>query len=537
MAGNQTTATITTRIAGILALTVMVSLPLGFFTVSRQYQAGSLETETAICADIIGMAFSTDVVSMLDETKQLDVLLARPSFTGRDDCRRIISLDNRVIAEHIHPLKGPLLTRTHELQEAGRPVGRLEITRSLYPLIVQTGFVALFSLALGASIFLTLWFLPLRAVRNAEQSLRRSEHRYRTLFEESKDAIIIASQDGQILDANTAAVALFGYSSREEIAAIGHVGTLFSPANRERLEAVLAGDGQLRDFEFSCRKKDGRWVSGLLTVIAGREADGETTTYNIFFHDQTQKKRIELQLVYSRKMEAVGVLAGGVAHDFNSILTIIIGFAEILQKRMGDDDPLRRYLNGMLAATERASHLVKGLLTFSRTGAAKPQLLDLKKVIFETGKLLGMIVGDRIDVSVTVADHELPVMADRELLQQVFMNLITNARDAMPEGGTVTISAAQMAMDEHSIERHGFGTPGRYVAIAVSDTGYGMEKEVAEKVFEPFFTTKEVGKGSGLGLSIVYGIVKQHHGYIAVQSDPGAGAVFTVYLPLLATPD
>jgi signal transduction histidine kinase len=238
------------------------------------------------------------------------------------------------------------------------------------------------------------------------------------------------------------------------------------------------------------------------------------------------------QLRQSQKMEAVGQLAGGIAHDFNNILSAIIGYADLLRLKIKDDAPMRRYAMQILESADRATHLTKGLLTFSRSQILNPQPLHLNDIIRRLNTLLSRSIGENIELK-TVLNKHLTVCADRAQLELVLINLANNARDAMPQGGILTIETSTVTVDDNFKKRHGFGEAGKYALISVTDSGIGMDEKTRVRIFEPFFTTKEVGKGTGLGLSMVYGVIKQHQGYIDVNSKPGSGTTFSIYLPLL----
>ncbi len=249
--------------------------------------------------------------------------------------------------------------------------------------------------------------------------------------------------------------------------------------------------------------------------------------------DITEMKRLEEQFRHSQKLEAVGLLAGGVAHDFNNILTAIIGYASLLQMRREKPETIGTYAEEILAAAERASYLTQSLLLFSRKQDSLLKQVNLNDIIRVTDKLLRRIIGEDVELALSLADHPLIVMADSGQIDQVLMNLCTNARDAMPRGGRITVETSSIQTDRAFFPDQPPGQAGHYAVLAVSDTGCGMDDLTRQKIFEPFFTTKEPGKGTGLGLSIIYGIVRQHGGFITVDSSPGAGTIFRIYLPLL----
>ncbi len=248
---------------------------------------------------------------------------------------------------------------------------------------------------------------------------------------------------------------------------------------------------------------------------------------------EAEQQKLREQLIQAQKMEAVGQLAGGIAHDFNNILTAMIGYGHLLKMKLKEDDPLRTFADHILSLSDRAANLTQSLLAFSRKQVMNPKPVNLNEIIRAVEKLLLRIIGEDIRIQTSFAEKDTIVMADHVQVEQVLMNLATNARDAMPKGGQLTISTDAIDIDPEFIREHGFGKEGMYALILVTDTGVGMDRETREKIFEPFFTTKEVGKGTGLGLAMVYGIIKQHEGYINVYSEPGKGTTFRIYLPLI----
>ncbi len=248
---------------------------------------------------------------------------------------------------------------------------------------------------------------------------------------------------------------------------------------------------------------------------------------------EDEKEKLHAQLLQSQKMEAVGQLAGGISHDFNNILTAMMGYGHILKMKMKEEDPLRTYADQILLLSDKAAKLTQSLLSFSRKRIMNPEPVNLNEVIKRIDYLLSRIIGEDIRLQTTLSEEALIVMADSGHIEQVLMNLATNARDAMPKGGLLTIGTETLDIDHEFIKEHGYGKEGQYALISLTDTGAGMDRETREKIFEPFFTTKEVGKGTGLGLATVYGIIKQHDGYINVYSEPGSGTTFRIYLPLI----
>lgn len=250
--------------------------------------------------------------------------------------------------------------------------------------------------------------------------------------------------------------------------------------------------------------------------------------------DITDYKRLEEQLIQAQKMEAIGQLAGGIAHDFNNILTAIIGYASIILEDLKEDDPVAVRVSHILSAAEKGANLVQNLLTFSRKQTSNPRPIDLNEIIKGIYNLLRKLIRENIELRVSLTQDEIVIMADSGQIEQVLMNLVTNARDAMPEGGVLSIKTERVSLDETFVKTYGFGQVGNYALLTVSDTGVGMDEKTKERIFEPFFTTKEVGKGTGLGMAMVYSIVRQHNGYIDIHSKPNKGTTFRIYLPLLS---
>jgi PAS domain S-box-containing protein len=306
-------------------------------------------------------------------------------------------------------------------------------------------------------------------------------------------------------------------------------------------DAALYARPGVQVYENSILHADGTMHDVIFNKATYVDAEGNTAGIVGAITDVTQRKqaeeerkKLETQLLQAQKMEAIGQLAGGIAHDFNNILTAIIGYAQLLIIRMEKSSPLRHYIEQVFTSAERAADLTKDLLAFSRKQVLHTQLLDLCDVLGRVQKMLERLIPEDIEFRTTVTENELTVMADRGQIEQVLMNLVTNARDAMPQGGILSVDVAPVVMDGQFVHAHGFGEPGEYACISVTDSGHGMDEETQRKIFEPFFTTKEVGKGTGLGMAIIYGIVKQHNGYISVYSEPERGTTFRIYLPLVA---
>jgi len=275
----------------------------------------------------------------------------------------------------------------------------------------------------------------------------------------------------------------------------------------------------------------GKWL--FFTAAPLRNQQGKIVGAIETFQDITEQKSMEQQLRHAQKMEAIGTLAGGIAHDFNNLLTVILGNAELALMNVIKNESLRKGIEEIKKAGDKAASLTRQLLAFSRKQIVKPEVMDLNKVINEMEKMLKRMIGENIELQTVLGTELWKVYADSGQIDQVIMNLVVNAEDAMPQGGKLTIDTANADLDRNYFREHGIKEekPGHYVMLAISDTGIGIDKEIQSHIFEPFFTTKEVGKGTGLGMSTVYGIVKQNNGFIWVYSKPEQGTTFKIYLP------
>ncbi|MFA5073153.1 MAG: PAS domain S-box protein [Nitrospirota bacterium] len=373
--------------------------------------------------------------------------------------------------------------------------------------------------------------------KQAEESLLESERKLRAITDTATDAIILANDEGKIIYWNSSANRMLGYSPEEiegkSITLI--IPTQYQDAHAKAFNAFAkTGQGTMigKTYEVSALKKDESELPIELS-ISGILLQGKWHSAGII-RDISERKKLEAQLRHSQKMEAVGQLAGGIAHDFNNILTAIIGYGHLMQIKMNPDDPLRMNVNHILEAADRAANLTRSLLTFSRRQILNSQRLDLNEIIRRVERLLRMVIGEDIELTTSFKKDPLFINADSSQIEVALMNLATNARDAMPNGGTISIETDVVELDNSFIRAYGYGKIGHYAVIMVTDTGTGIDDKIRKRIFEPFFTTKEVGKGTGLGLSIVYGVIKQHHGYINVYSEPGKGTTFKIYLPLIS---
>jgi len=364
-----------------------------------------------------------------------------------------------------------------------------------------------------------------------EKALRESEERYRRLIEEDLTGDYITTPDGKLLFCNPAFARIFGFESVEE--AMNYNIALLYPSleDRDKFLELLRKKKKLELHEMELRTCHRKPVYVIQNAIGTFNNKGELVEIRGYLFDITERKHLEEQFRQAQKMEAIGVLAGGVAHDFNNLLTVITGYCQLLLNRLAKNDPLRKEVEQINEAGERAASLTNQLLAFSRRQVMQPKVLNLNSVILNMDRMLRRLIGEDIVIKTSLDPNLGNVKVDPTQIEQIIMNLAVNARDAMPQGGKFTIETANIYIDETHTKQHVSVQTGPYVLLAISDNGSGMDAETQARIFEPFFTTKGPGKGTGLGLSTVYGIVKQFGGNIWVYSEPGEGTTFKIYLP------
>lgn len=370
-------------------------------------------------------------------------------------------------------------------------------------------------------------------IHRMSRRLIEGEELFRLITENAADMIAVVDAEGHRLYNSPAYQRVLGYSP-EELRLTSSLEQIH-PDDRSLVqeaakEALSTGVG--RRIEYRMRHKDGSWCALESTASTILDSDGKVEKLVIVNRDITGRRRLQQQFHQAQKMEAVGRLSGGVAHDFNNLLGVIIGYGEILEEGVKKDDPLRDSVDEILRAGKQAAGLTRQLLAFSRQQVLEAKVLDLNVVITEVEKMLRRLIGEDIELTAVLEPGLGRVKADQGQIEQVILNMAVNARDAMPQGGKLSLETANVEIDEAFAQSSPYPVQtGPYVCLTVTDTGIGMDAATQAQVFEPFFTTKEKGKGTGLGLSMVYGVVKQSGGYINVFSEPGAGTTFKVYLP------
>jgi len=369
-----------------------------------------------------------------------------------------------------------------------------------------------------------------------EEALRHSEARYRSLIQSAVYGIYRGSVDGRFLDVNPALIHMLGYDSAEEILTLDPKREVFvEPAAHAHLMQEFQRTGKLDSAEVRWKRKDGSAITVRLSGRSADAADDRDGTLEIIAEDVTERRALEDQFRQAQKMEAVGRLAGGVAHDFNNLLMVVSGYTEVLIEELNENDPLLPKIQAIQQAADRATTLTRQLLAFSRKQLLELKVVDVNAIVADMERLLRPLIGENIDLTTRLSPNVGHTRADAGQLEQVIMNLVVNAKDAMPNGGRILIQTSGEELDALRRE-HSLIQPGSYILLSVSDTGGGMDKETQSRIFEPFFTTKEKGKGTGLGLSTVYGIVKQSGGYIFAHSEMGSGTTFRIYLPKVTDP-
>ncbi|HUJ33024.1 MAG TPA: ATP-binding protein [Candidatus Acidoferrum sp.] len=362
--------------------------------------------------------------------------------------------------------------------------------------------------------------------------LAAQEELFCLIGENAADMIAVVTVKGERLYNSPSYEKLLGYSP-EELERT----SAYEQIHPDDLPGVVAAAQEARTtgigrrLEYRIRHKNGEWRVLESTASTVRNAEGEVEKLVIVNRDITERRELEHQLVLSQRLEAVGKLSGGIAHDFNNLLGVIIGYSEALQQTIGPEDSRREAIDEIQKAGQRAATLTHQLLAFSRKQVMEPKILDLNSIVVDMQKMLRRLIGEDIELKFETSPDLGRVKADRGQLEQVILNLAVNARDAMPRGGELKIKVANAVLDEKDAARHRYVVPGQYILLKVSDTGIGMSAATQAHIFEPFFTTKEKGKGTGLGLATVYGVVKQSGGYIWLESEVGKGTTFRIFLP------
>ena len=498
-----------------------------------------------VCRDLaLALGVPQAAAAMLNEGKTEAVVVAEYLAEGRPPALGVaLPVKGNPSVEHLLEHKRPFVVddaRTDWRMEAVRPISLQRGTVSLLvlPLIVEGEVIG--SLGIDA-----IEFRPFTqdevdmAQRVADQvsgalarvRLEETQRRLTAAIEQAAESIIITDIQGKVLYVNPAFERASGYSSTEVIGRVSHIlkSSEHDPELYELLQTLRSGEvwqGRLVN-----RGKDGSLYLEESTITPVRDQAGKIVNYVAVNRDVTREVQLEEELRQAQKMEALGRLAGGIAHDFNNLLTVIQLSARLLQRQLRPQDPLWEHVQRIQETSDRAATLTRRLLSFSRRELIEPRILDLNQVVSDLSRMLKRIIGEDIELLTDLGDDLWLVQADPSQIEQVIVNLAVNARDAMPQGGTLLIETSNAVLDEIYTAEHVDVEPGEYVLLSITDTGVGIDEEAQRHIFEPFFTTKERGRGTGLGLAAVFGIVKQNKGHIWFHSQEGVGTTFRVYLP------
>ena len=525
-----------TRIISLLAgfltfLTVSVP-PVTYLVFSYRYIEGNIETAAEFSAHAVTELVAKNPEMWRFEHVRLVEFLSRSSSGGEPETRRVLDDRGRLIAESPGSAPAPRITTSLPIFDAGVAVGSVQITRSLRPAVLRTVAFALALLPLGFIVFAVIRTIPLRAIRRSAEALTRSEARFRALIEKSTDMIVLLDAQMRIQFWSPSATETMGWTA-EEMRGRRALECIHDD-DRQRVLAAFAGvvaqPGGAMHADLRFRHRDGSWR---LLEAFGRSLLDDPAVQGVVVNtrDVTEQRRLEEQFQQGQKLESIGRLAGGVAHDFNNLLTVILGCTESLKESLSGGAPGLAEVEDIHSAAERARDLTRHLLAFARKQVFAPVPLDLNAVLRGSERLLRRMVGEDVAVVVKLAPDLWPTRCDPAQIEQVVVNLAANARDSIARTGTLTVETCNVHVGAADAVRFADQPAGDYVRLTVSDSGAGLSPEVKAHLFEPFFTTKPKGRGTGLGLAMVYGIVKQSGGMIHVQSEPGAGTAFELYFP------
>ncbi|HSM91814.1 MAG TPA: ATP-binding protein [Anaeromyxobacteraceae bacterium] len=529
--------------ATAVTLGLVLIPPAAWLLLSWERAAGALEAEVELASWTLTQVVSADPDLWEFESSRVSEHLARRARDGVAERRRVLDATGAVVAESSDPVAPPLLTRRLPLFDAGVQVGTIEFARSLRPFILRSGALLILLLLPAALAFRVLWTVPTRALRQSRAALRHQRDAAKQVLDVAGVSFVILDAGGRVTQVNRKGVELLG---REAAAVVGHewMTEHVDPGDRARVEAALASarPGAVVELEFPVARPDGelRVVHWYATRLAAPEggAEGDPPPGLILSGaDITRQRELEEQLAQSQKLRAIGQLAGGVAHDFNNILASIKGRASILRSDLEVGSPHRLDAEEILGAVDRAAALTRSLLTFSRRQERRAEPVDLVEVVRRSQRLLRRQLPEDVALALDLPAAPLTVTADAAQLEQVLVNLVSNAREAIPAAGRIVVAAATVTLDPDAAALAGLAGPGTFAQLSITDDGVGMAAETRARSLEPFFTTKDVGKGSGLGLAVAFGVVEQHHGAIRIASEPGRGTTVRILLPLRdATP-
>lgn len=518
----------TRAFAILLSIVVATAAPLGYFVIAYENQRAVIRTEVQAEASDASQMISANPDYWRFEQQRLEEFLSERPFGEHDEIRRIIDVNHNVIAVSADAIEPPFMTRSHDLYDSGAVVARMEISRSLRPVILRTLLLLALGLVLGTGMFAVLRVFPLSALSQALQSLQESEGKFGAIASTAADAIIVMDNKGIITYWNSAAERIFGYAVQETVGRELH--SVIAPARYraayeqglEKFREIGEGPAIGNTLEFIARRKDGTEFP-IEVSTSTIPMEGEWHAVGIV-RDISERKKTEQELIKLEKLESLGVLAGGLAHDFNNLLTVILGNVSLSLIDMELTDQNFKRLNDVEKAVMRAQDLTRQLLTFAKGGAPVKQTASIREIIEDSCRF--SLSGSNVQCVFSFAADLKAVEVDAGQIGQVINNLVINAIQSMPEGGTIEVKSGNVTVGQQETLPL---APGEYIRISVHDQGNGIPQENLSKIFDPYFTTKR--KGSGLGLATSFSIIKRHDGYIAVESVIGKGSEFHVYLP------
>ena len=517
-------------LAGIVAVVTALGFPMVHFAIGYQSMSTALRTEAAACSREMNRIASANPDMWEFESVRIMGLLEQRFEEQAGDSRRVLDNEGNVIAATVEPVPRPALVRSHRIMESGRPVGAIEVRRTLRPLILHTGILLLLGALLGVAVYLGLWILPMAALRRALGQLSREKERAQVTLRSIADGVITTDAEGNVEFMNRHAEGMTGWSRdeaagrpiREVFRALdGHTGQELSNPLAERQADSRAGEQNV----LVARDGTRRLIDDSVAAIPGGATGNDGAI--LVFRDVTVKVRKEEELVKWQKLESLGTLAGGIAHDFNNFLAAILGNISLAKQILDPGSKAAGRLEAAEKASGQASELAGKLLIFSKGGKPVRERISLEGVVRDSALLA--VRGTPVRCALGIAEGLWAADADAGQIGQAIGNLTINGVQAMPGGGTIRVRASNVTVGQGEMA---YVKPGRYVKVDVSDTGEGIPRENLKRIFYPYFTTRE--NGTGLGLTTAYHILKSHGGNLFVESEPGVGTTASVYIPASA---
>ena len=543
MPDSNKTYSSATRFTVVFCVVAALVLPVGYLSISYKYLMGIMETESEINAQLVSGLISSNPVLWRYESLRIEELLARRPRSDVAETRRIFDAKNIPVAESVNILQSPKITSSHEIMDSGKAVGRIEISRSIVPILQQSGVLSFLGLLFG--LLLYRW-LPFQAVIKSGKQLQDANDFLKKVMEGSTNSLVVTDLTGNIQMFNARFEALAGLP-REELSGQSF-SRLFSDNARTQVEdelhKVTTGIEANSTFETSLSRHDGltlRLFFGAVPLLSNGIISGvvislDDTTAR--FNAEEERLELERHFQQTQKLESLGVLAGGIAHDFNNILTIILGYCYVFKEEIDSQSTHADYLRKIEHAANRAADLCQQMLSYAGKNELKHAPTKMNSLVDEIVKMLHSGIKRNVTIELDLHDVDL-IIADSSQIQQIVMNLIINAAEAIGDkNGTIKISLRKAEVTPGQPDSDFIGKTimaGRYVCLEVSDNGCGMDKETQNRIFEPFYTTKFTGRG--LGMSATLGIITSHGGALQLSSEPGAGSDFKVFLPLPAESD